>query len=139
MKIDNKGWGYTTMIGMVCVIVVALLSATFFAIRLNAALGKENNESENKVSEIYYLGKISDLNSATLRYINGENKILTNNKIKIDIDTLIAFNYTKAILDNVTNKPCKAYSIAYLDSNNNTNINSYLKCDSYTTKGYGDN
>ena len=140
---DNKGWGLNTMLLMVCVIIIALLTATFFAIRMNSMLGISNNESEEKlqntVNEVYYANKISDIKSATDRYINDMGISLSASPLRIDLSTLISYSYIEAIKDSKTNNRCSAYSIAYINNYGNRVINSYIKCDNYVSKGYGDN
>ena len=140
---DNKGWGLNTMILMVSVIVIALLIATFFSIRINALIGQENNETEKKVSkainETYYINQTNKVTLATENYIDEHDLIITDTPLIIDINTLIAYEYIEPIKDYVTNNRCSAYSKAYLNKSNIRIINSYIKCDNYETKGYGEN
>ena len=142
MKIDNKGWGLTTMLLMVAVIFIALLTATFFSIRLNAMLGKQNNESEEKlqtaVNETYYIGKMNEMNIAVNNYVNDNGVILSKDKLRINLTTLVNSNYINEIYDSLSNNVCSGYSYVYLNNDNIKQINSYLKCDNYTSIGYGE-
>ena len=143
MKIDNKGWGLNTMLIMVCVIIVFLLIATYFAIRLNSMLGVENNTSENNVQKLvdqtYYINKTNAMTQAAEKYIYDKEINLTNNKIKISMATLVNFNYMDFIKDSITHNNCYGYSIAYYDESNIKIIKSYIKCDNYESKGFGEN
>ena len=142
MKIDNKGWGLNTLLLMICVIIAALLTATFFAIRMNSLLGKENNEDENKLQNVinttYYINKENSLKSATEKYIKDMEISLTTSPLRFDVNTLISYSYIETIRDNTSNNRCGAYSVAYINSVGNQVINAYIKCDNYTTKGYGE-
>lgn len=143
MKIDNKGWGLNTLLIMICIIVVFLLIATYFAIRLNSFMGNQNNKSEEKVQKVinqsYYINKSNDMTDAAQKYIYDNDIKLTNNVLKISMSTLVAHNYMNAIKDSVTGNTCLGYSIAYYNENNIKIIKSYIKCDNYESKGYGEN
>ena len=140
MKKYSNGWGLSTMLLMVGVILIALLTATFFTIRMNALLGKNNNESETKlqkaVNETYYIGKMNELTLATSRYIDDYNIDLTNGIIRINLSTLINEEYMTSIKDTITNSRCNGYSEAYINQSGIKQVNSYIKCDSYTTPNY---
>ena len=142
MKIDNKGWGLNTTILMVVIILMFLLVATFFAIRFNALMGNNNNEDENKLQQVvnqtYYINQTNSMTIAAEKFINNENIELTREPMKIGM-TLIASNgYMEYITDYISNNKCLGYSIAYLDSSDIKIIRSYIKCDNYESKGYGD-
>lgn len=143
MKIDNKGWGLNTMLIMVCVIIVFLFIATYFAIRLNSLMGNQNNESEEQVQKIvnqsYYINKVNDMKEASEKYIYDKDIKLTTNPINISMSTLVAHNYMEAIKDSVTGKTCMGYTVAYYNENNIKIVKSYIKCDNYESKGYGEN
>ena len=143
MKIDNKGWGLNTMLIMVCVIIVFLLLATYFAIRLNSIMGNKNNESENQVQKMvnqsYYINKVNDMTEAAEKFINDNEIKISDVKFKVGMATLVNYNYMDYITDSITNNKCTGYSIAYYDANNIKIIRSYIKCDNYESKGYGDN
>ena len=142
MKIDNKGWGLNTMLIMVGIILFFLLAATFFTIRLNAMLGSENNESEKKlqqqIDQTYYVNRINNMTLAAEKYINDNNLMLTTNHMKIDLNTLVSYGYISPIVDYITTNRCLGYSSAYLNVSNTKVIKSYVKCDNYESKGYGE-
>lgn len=143
MKIDNKGWGLNTLILMICIILVFLFIATYFAIRINSMLGNPNNESEEKVQNMvnqsYYINKVNDMRDATEQYIYDNDIKLSNYPMRISMTTLVAHNYMSNIYDSITGNICLGYSTAYYDNNNIKIIRSYIKCDNYESKGYGEN
>ena len=146
MKLDNKGWGMNTLIILICVIVVALLISTFFAIRLNKMIGNQNNKSEQKVEQAiskavkdYYIIRQNRMTEAAEEYIKKEQITITKNKTKIYLSTLVSKGYTNEITDYESGRKCDGYSIAYKNPNDITIIDSYLNCDNYKTKGYGEN
>lgn len=142
MKRRSNGWGLNTLILMICVIIIALLTSTLFTIRLNALLGKNNNESETKVekavNETYYITKMNEMTLAVNRYLDTYNFDLSKGTIRINITTLISENYLNTIIDPKTNNVCSAYSEAYLNPDGIRQIDTFLRCDSYTTPNYRD-
>lgn len=143
MKIDNKGWGLNTTIMMICVILLFLLIATFSSLKWNALMGKENNSDENRVQKVvdqaYYINRINDMTYAAEKYIKEQNITLTHEPTRIGMTLLSSYDYMHPITDYLTNNKCLGYSIAYLDSSDIKIIKSYVKCDNYESKGYGDN
>ena len=143
MKIDNKGWGLSTMLLMIGVILIFLLVATFFAIRFNALMGNQNNEDEERlqkvVNQAYYVNRVNEMTQAAEKYINEENIVLTSEPIKIGMTMLTSYGYMNQITDYVTNNKCLGYSMAYLNASDIKIIKSYIKCDNYESKGYGEN
>ena len=142
MNKSSNGWGLPTLLLMICVIIIALLTSTLVVIRFNSMLGRDNNESEGKVqkvvNETYYIGKMNELTLATNKYIDDYNVNLNDGVVRIDLYTLINSDYINPIKDSITNSRCKGYSEAFLNRDGIKQINSYLKCDSYTTPDYRD-
>ena len=140
MNKSSNGWGLPTLLLMICIIVIALLTSTLFVIRFNSMLGRDNNESEEKVqkvvNETYYIGKMNELTLATNKYIDDFNVNLNDGVVRIDLYTLINSDYINPIKDSITNSRCKGYSEAFLNGDGIKQINSFLKCDSYTTPDY---
>lgn len=142
MNKSSHGWGLPTLLLMICIIIIALLTSTLFVIRFNSMLGRTNNESEEKVqkvvNEIYYIGKMNELTLATNKYIDDFNINLNDGIVRIDLYTLVNSDYIDTIKDSVTKARCKGYSEAFLNRDGIKQINSYIKCDSYTTPDYRD-
>lgn len=142
MNKSSHGWGLPTLLLMICIIFIALLTSTLFVIRFNSMLGRTNNESEEKVqkvvNETYYIGKMNELTLATNKYIDDFNISLNDGVVRIDLYTLVNSDYIDTIKDSVTKSRCKGYSEAFLNRDGIKQINSYLKCDSYTTPDYRD-
>ena len=142
MTKTSNGWGLSTLLLMIGVILIALLTATFFTIRINNLLGKQNNESEAKlqraVNETYYIGKMNELTLAANKYIDDYKLDLTYGEIKIDLNELVKTKYLSTIKDSVTGSKCEGYVEAFINNNGIKQVNSYIKCDSYTTPNYRD-
>ncbi len=138
---NNKGWGLSTLIICIVIIIIALLTATFFTIRLNNMLGKENNKTEkilnDKVEVNYYINKKINIKAAADKYINDFGIELTTTPIKIELKELISHKYINDVLDYETNNKCDGYAIAYLNNVDIKMIDSYIKCDKYKSEGYG--
>ena len=142
MTRNTNGWGLSTLLLMIGVIIIALLTATFFTIRINSLLGKNNNSSEEKVqkvvNETYYIGKMNELKLAASKYIDDYDLDLTFGVIKIDLNELVKMNYLSTVKDSVTNAKCEGYAEGFINTSGNKQVNSYIKCDSYTTPNYRD-
>ncbi len=142
MNKASNGWGLATLLLMMCVIFIALLTSTLFVMRFNSMLGRTNNDSEEKVqkvvNETYYIGKMNELTLATNKYIDDFNVNLNDGIVRIDLYTLVNSDYINTIKDSITNSRCKGYSEAFLNRDGIKQINSFLKCDSYTTPDYRD-
>ena len=142
MNKSSHGWGLPTLLLMISILLIALLTSTLFVIRFNSMLGRTNNESEEKVqkvvNETYYIGKMNELTLATNKYIDDFNINLNDGVVRIDLYTLVNSDYIDTIKDSVTKSRCKGYSEAFLNRDGIKQINSYLKCDSYTTPDYRD-
>ena len=130
------------MLIMIGVIIIFLLVATFFSIRLNAMVGQENNESEKKlqktINQTYYINRINAMTEATEKYILINNVELSNDHYRLELGALVAADLMNPITDYITNNNCIGYSTAYLNEDNIKIIKSYIKCDNYTSKGYGE-
>ncbi len=142
MSRNSNGWGLSTLLLMIGVIILALLTATFFTIRINALLGKNNNESEERIKKVvnenYYIGKMNEVTLAANKYIDDYDLDLSFGTIKIDLNELVKTKYVSVIKDSITNNKCEGYAEAYINTNGVKKVNSYIKCDSYTTPNYRD-
>ncbi len=136
----SKGWGLSTLLLMIGVIIIALLTATFFSIRMNSLIGRNNNSSETKlqkvVNETYYIGKTNDMTLAADEYISDYNIDLSYGIIRISLSTLVANDYISSVKDSIDNSTCNGYSEAYINQDGIKQINSYLKCENYTSPNY---
>ena len=142
MKLNNKGWGLPELLIGIGIIIVFLLIAVFYSLRLNRMLqGNFPNSSNVKeeINEDYYTLKVSDIMDAAYKYINNENVVLERGEnTRISLSTLISKGYIGKIYDYKTNNACIGYAIATLDASKITDIKGYLKCDNYVSKGYGE-
>lgn len=159
MKLGNHGWGIKELIIYLCILLSFLLVAMYFINSLYNSIEtskkdyeKENNEiyennsnkidestneiiEENKIDISYYENLEQDLYNATLNYfLNGE--INEDTKyISVNIKTLINKGYIDSLIDK-NNNTCEGYSNIAIDTTNDYDIKSYIKCSEYTTSGY---
>lgn len=139
MKLNNKGWGLATMLICSGIIVLFLLVAAFFTLRLNSYFKDYTSSSSiNSKPTTFYLNQTAKLTEASEKYVKSENiQLVKGEKTRIELNTLIHYNYINYIIDTDDNY-CDGYSLASIDSDDILNINSYIKCDNYMTKGYGE-
>ena len=140
MKLNNKGWGLPELLIGIGIIIVFLLIAVFYSLRLNRMLqGNFNNSNvKEEINEDYYILKTNDIMDAAYRYINKEDIELEYGvNTRISLSTLISKGYIGKIYDSKTNNACMGYAIASLDVSKITDIKAYIKCDNYVSKGYG--
>lgn len=103
-------------------------------------IGSANNKFLDK-----YKTFETKINDSALNYVK-ENKIypLETNKLKLDFNALIDEGYLGE--NTIDDKTCRGFAIVYVDGDVDTNdesktkfnINSYIHCGNYTTKGYSD-
>lgn len=130
LKLNNKGWGLSSMVFYTSIILVALLVATFYVIALYSDLDRNlydsNNDSTFKTYE-------EDLKNNALNYIIA--RTFEDGNYTITYDVLKNNSYLEKIIDSKTNNECDGYvKVNVKDSN--YEAKSYLKCDSYVTEGY---
>ena len=149
MKLNNSGWGLPHLLLGIAIIFIFLLIAAFLTLRLDKTLSesltktstssttdKTDSLINNEVTP-YYVDKITSFTNATNKYLDEQNTTLEQDSyIKIQLSTLEYYNYISDITDYYTNKSCKGYALANLDTSKIRNISVYLKCDNYTSKGY---
>lgn len=154
MHLNNHGWGMRDMIIYTCVLILFLLLAAYLIMALYDNISIEekpsNNspkvetpvEEEQKPSEIiivdyeYYKDKETSLKLATYNYLNDIKPEMTENSIKIELNTLVEKQYIEKIFDASGAKTCEAYSKAYLNEYGEYIVSPYIKCENYTTEGY---
>lgn len=130
LKLNNKGWGLSSMVFYTSIILVALLVATFYVIALYSDLDRNlydsNNDSTFKTYE-------EDLKNNALNYIIA--RTFEDGNYTITYYVLKNNSYLEKITDSKTNNECDGYvKVNVKDSN--YEAKSYLKCDSYVTEGY---
>lgn len=116
------------MIVYTCIILVALLIATFYVIALYSDLDKNLYGSANSYHE-----QEENLKNNAIKYIKSRTKGDGNYTITYGI--LKENSYIGKIQDNKTNNECDGY-VKIEVKDYNYEAKSYLKCDSYITEGY---
>lgn len=135
MRLNNKGWGLTTLIMCLGIILFFLLISVFYA---GSFKNKIDNEAEknNEVDNNYYIELENKVDNAAVKYIN-ENHIFINNgeMIVLKIEKFQELGYLENIVDYISNKPCNGYS-TIKNENETYVVSSYISCDNYKTEGY---
>ena len=151
MKLNNVGWGYREMIIYSCIIIFALV---FVAISIssfyddvvtpNESITHNNNVVEEEKEDEkpivtdtdYYALQELKLKNATLDYVNTYSYDLTDDILKVSIDTLVSFNFMSEIYDQTGTSKCSGYSNVYITDKGSYEIRPYISCSNYVTSGY---
>ena len=158
MKLNNNGWGYRDMIIYTSIILIALVIVAFsissFYDDLSESLNNntykpnnnvsssENNNSNNQSSGStttntnYYVWLESELESATLDYLNTYSYDLTDNIMNVSLDTLVSFNFIEPLYDQSGNNLCSGYSNVFITTDGLYEIKPFISCSNYVTDGY---
>ena len=151
MKLNNGGWGYREMIIYSCIIIFALVFvaisiSSFYddvvtpneSITHNNNVVEEEKEDEKPIvtdTDYYALQELKLMN-ATLDYVNTYSYDLTNDILKVSIDTLVSFNFMSEIYDQTGTSKCSGYSNVYITDKGSYEIRPYISCSNYVTSGY---
>lgn len=100
------------------------------------ALILASHNNTNFLSNYYKIEGAMDV--AALDYVESNNLYPTkDSKLKLDLNVLRDYNYIYD--DEITDNTCKGFSMIYYDDiDEKYVVDSYVNCDKYTTKGYGD-
>lgn len=129
-KLNNKGWGLSSMIAYTSIVLIALLVATFYVIALYSNLDENLYGNSNKK---IYEEQETKLENNAIKYIKA--RTYDDGNYVVTYEILKNANYIEKIIDNKTNKECDGY--VKVEINNSIyKAKSYLKCDSYVTEGY---
>jgi len=155
MKLNNNGWGLSTMIICIIVIFAFLLVAAFYTIRMYSILDKQvttannsnitgsdvvnavSNTNKGEISESYYTGEEKILGSSAMKYVTDYDLLKSQEEIKINLETLINLGYITEIKDELTSNACNGYAVITNKSEGLT-VKAFLKCDNYKTANYGE-
>lgn len=129
-KLNNKGWGLSSMIVYTSIILIALLIATFYVIALYSDLDKNIYGNSNNKS---FENSEEKLKSNAIKYIKARTN--EDGNYIVTYDMLKNADYIEKITDDKTNNECDGY-VKINIKDYNYEANSYLKCDSYVTEGY---
>ena len=150
MKLNNGGWGYREMIIYSCIIIFALVFvamsiSSFYddVVTPNESIIQNNNDVEENENEKpintdtdYYALQELKLKNATLDYVNTYSYDLTDDILKVSIDTLVSFNFMSQIYDQTGTSKCSGYSNVYTTDKGVYEIRPYISCSNYVTSGY---
>lgn len=153
LKLNNNGWGLRMMLLLTSVILIALLVATFYVIRLYSSidkqvtsntkvasktkddLDKKYDENVKKHNLNMYEQNENILARNAIYYAEQHDLIIEGNYGIITYDDLIEESYLKSIYDIVDDSECDGY-VLISQENGEYNAKGYLKCSNYTTEGY---
>ena len=139
-KLDNKGWGLSTMIVYSSIIIFFLLIATYFVIvlyhGLSEDLKQETNQAQiiDKKNQAIYNSYLVKMNTAAETYFLNQSP--NQEQAMITLKVLIEENYLDNIYDPIDNKLCSGYSHKQTIAEEIV-ITSYLKCSNYISRNYG--
>ena len=140
MKNKSRGFGTEEMILGICLFIIGLLIVAFMM--PTSEIYKRNIPEEKNTSKKYeinynYYYKLEEkMNEATRKYISDNNINLIIGELEFSLSDLSREGYIKELKDNNTKNKCDGYSVVVFNDNNYETINSYIKCDEYTTEGY---
>lgn len=93
--------------------------------------------NNNFLNKYYNIEK--EMNNSALDYVKTQEIYPTSgNSFKLSLDVMKEFNYINP--DFVSDSTCDGYSLIYYNSENDDyDVESYISCEKYTTKGYSEN
>lgn len=140
--LNNKGWGLSTLVICLAVILFFLLISFVSAINFNNKIESENKNETNSGDRIidneYYINLEKNMDQAAIKYINSNISDFENNEtIMISAKRFIEYGYLENMIDLISKNECNGYSIIK-NYNGTYKVTSYINCDNYKTDGYGD-
>lgn len=141
MALNNHGWGLREMIIFVSILLLFLIIASIFVLRLYNSLNESingdtnTNEVVDNVDKNYYYHKESELLQSAQAYYDDVPFDLDNGSVNVYLNELISGGYSKQIVDENTGNYCNGYA-KYFKNQNTVDIDVFIKCDSYETEGY---
>ena len=140
--LNNKGWGLSTLVICLAVILFFLLISFVSAINFNNKIESENKNETNSGDQIidneYYINLEKNMDQAAIKYINSNISDFENNEtIMISAKRFIEYGYLENMIDLISKNECNGYSIIK-NYNGTYKVTSYINCDNYKTDGYGD-
>jgi hypothetical protein len=133
--LNKNGWGFRSFIIGGSILLIALLVATFFIIRLYRSLP---NLTGFIVDPVDYQTIEETLDSASLNYINDYyNEEITTGVIVVSTDNLLKYNIinNSDLIQTTNNDLCSGYSLISKEDGKLIS-KSYISCDNYTSDGY---
>lgn len=133
--LNKHGWGFRSFLIGGTVLLIALLFATFFIIRLYNGLP---NISGYIVDSIDYQSIEENLDNASLKYISKYyNQEITTGVIVVSTDNLLKYNIINEndLHETNNNDKCKGYSLIRKEEGKIIS-NSYITCNNYISEGY---
>ena len=133
--LNNNGWGYRSFLIGGSVLLIFLLIATFFIMRLYSNLP---DLSSFMLEESTYSDIETKLDESSLKYINDYyTEEISNGVITISTDNLLKYKMLTEddLIETSSSDKCMGYSLIR-NKDNKLTSESYIKCDGYQTEGY---
>ena len=128
MKLNKKGWGLREMLVLSGILILFLCVAIYFIVVFY-------NSFEKDITHKYYETLETNLEQQASVYLHDYyDETLTSDKITITRSVLRSYDLDIPLKDKNDNA-CSGYVVAN-KSMGKTNIDAYIKCNKYETKGY---
>lgn len=144
MKLNERGWGYKSLIIFSAIFIVILLGVSVAITRYTNELKKdkknsstdtkENSSIENKTNSYIYQTLEKDLEKAGESYSVYHSTLIdfTDDYLIVNSAVLEQDGFSETIEDPVDGNPCDGY--VKIDSDGN--VDAFIKCSEYKTAGY---
>lgn len=137
---NNSGFGTKETILMFCIIIFCMLMVGFcYEIfkgsiddgepQVTTKVSGVKKEKQQNVDKDYYIKYEEKLEKASLKYVDFYDYNLTNDNIRVDLQTLIKFGFMEKVVDSKDKTECSGYALV----NKNRTPVGYIKCSSYET------
>lgn len=128
MRLNKQGWGLREMLILSGILILFLCVSIYFIYIFYNSFDKEMKSN-------YYEGLENNLEYQTTIYLNDYyDEALTSDKITISRSVLRSYDLDIELKDK-HEKACSGYVTAN-KSMGKTNVDAYIKCENYETKGY---
>lgn len=156
--LDNNGWGLGSMILLSTIILIALFTATFYAIALYSQLDNSikiyeessNNDEKNEDEQeepvmgnedvsktINYFNYEKQLKEGALAYARDCNCFAGAEFVRVELIELLKLSYIEPMED-IDKSLCTGYVDVYPQDDDSYLANAYLMCNNYITEGYNE-
>ena len=143
MKLNERGWGYKSLIIFSVLFIAILLGVSIAITRYTKTLKdnkkkndetKENNSIDNSVNNYTYSILERDLENAGESYSVYHSTLIdfTDNYLIVNSDVLEQDGFSETIEDPVDGSPCDGY--VKIDSDGD--VHAFIKCSQYKTPDY---
>ena len=130
MKLNNRGWGFRSMLILSAILIFFFSLAIYFIYLLYSSLSMDLRSESDYVDILQYEAIEDRLKLAGEDYLEEINQEFTE-EVVIYIDDLVDADYIDYITDPNTDNLCEGYVSVKEEA-----VYPYINCDKYTTEGY---